>query len=87
MKLALFLRVGVNLFDGLAEKVMVVTFVLGKPLAGLSGDTGQRREESGGGVSQEGIGSDGTLVGSLGERGVRRGWCDLWCQTWFPRIS
>lgn len=63
MKLALFLGVRVDLFDGLAEKVVVVTFVLGKPLAGLSGDTGQRREESGGGVSQEGIGSDGTLGG------------------------
>jgi hypothetical protein len=51
MKLALFLRVRVDLFDGLAEKVMVVTFILGKPLAGLSGDTGRRREENGEGVS------------------------------------
>jgi hypothetical protein len=87
VKLALFLGVRVDLLDGLAEKVMVVTFVLGKPLAGLSGDTGQRREESGGGVSQEGIGSDGTLVGSLGERGVRLGRCDLWRQTLSLRIT
>jgi hypothetical protein len=39
VKFALFLRVRVNFSDGLAEKVMVVTFVLGEPLAGLSGDT------------------------------------------------
>ena len=41
MKLALFLRVRVDLFDGLAEKVVVVTFVLREPLAGLRCDIGQ----------------------------------------------
>jgi hypothetical protein len=40
MKFALLLGVRVDLFDGLAEEGVVVTFVLGKPLAGLSGDTG-----------------------------------------------
>jgi hypothetical protein len=40
MKLALFLGVRVDLLDGLAEKVVVVTLVLGKPLPGLRGGTG-----------------------------------------------
>jgi hypothetical protein len=55
MKLALFLGVRIDLFDGLAEKVVVVAFVLREPLAGLSGEAGRWRDKNGERVSSEDI--------------------------------